>query len=126
MWRFYSSILTLFLILCACFSTATWIQSTTLDYIHILEEAQSLAQEGEWKQASIRTQEVYDHWTEQSFRMYITLRHSDLDKIKLCFQSVSQYLEQEDQEPYMANNAQLITQLELLAEMEQCTIENIL
>lgn len=126
MLRLFSSMLTLFLIFFACYGTATWTETLTSSYISRLEYAQVLTEENHWDEAAQITAEVYDHWKSQSFPLYVLLRHSDLDKILLCFQSVSQYLDQEDDEPYLANNAQLIAQLKLLADMEQCSLENIL
>lgn len=124
--RLYGSLLTLALIFSACYGTATWIDDLSSGYIEDLHQAQELVQNNQWKEASDLTNQVYDHWNTQGFPLYTLLRHGDIDKILLCFQSVSQYLEEEDQEPYRANNAQLITQLQLLSEMEQLTVENIL
>lgn len=126
MFRFYSGCIILTLIIISCIATANWTENLTTGYIQKLEEAQSLTQENQWAEASELTQEVYDHWNSKSFPLYTLLRHGDLDKIQLCFQSVSQYLKQEDEEPYTANNAQLITQLKLLAEIEQLSWENVL
>lgn len=126
MLRLWSSTIALCLILILSFATANWCDNLTSSYIQRLEYAQTLTEESHWQEASQITQEVYEHWQSQSFPLYILLRHSDLDKILISFQSVSQYLEQEDQEPYRANNAQLIAQLKLLAEMEQFSLENIL
>lgn len=126
MLRFIASCLTLILIFSACFQTAHWTKGLTTNYISLLDQAQELTEQGDWAQAAQITDQVYAHWKNQSFSLYVLLRHSDLDKILLCFQSVSQYLENEDKEPYLANNAQLIAQLNLLAEMEQFSLENIL
>lgn len=124
--RFFSSLATLILLFFACHSTATWTESLTTDYISQLEQAQELIANQQWQEASELTDQVFQHWESQSFPLYVLLRHSDLDKILICFQSVSQYLEQEDEEPYVANNAQLIAQLKLLAEMEALSLKNIL
>lgn len=124
--RLYGATFTLIFILASCFATAHWVDDITIYYIDQLEYAQSLTKENKWQEASDVTQAVYDHWNGQSFSLYVLLRHGDIDKISLGFQSVSQYLQQEDEEPYTANNAQLITQLRLLAEMEQLSLENIL
>lgn len=126
MLRLYGSILTLVLIFSSCFGTARWIENLTKFYIEDLHHAQELVQENQWKEASEVTNRVYEHWNSQGLPLYTLLRHGDIDKILLCFQSVAQYLEEEDEEPYRANNAQLITQLQLLSEMEQLTLENIL
>lgn len=126
MLRLFCSMFSLILLFFACHSTATWTESLTSSYISQLEQAQQLTDQEQWQEAANITASVYQDWNSQSFRLYVLLRHSDLDKILLGFQSVSQYLEQKDQEPYLANNAQLIAQLKLLAEMEQLSLENIL
>lgn len=124
--RLFCSTFTLIFIFLACHSTANWTETLTSSYISQLEYAQQLTDQKQWQEAAQITSEVQQDWKSQSFRLYVLLRHSDLDKILLGFQSVSQYLDQEDQEPYLANNAQLIAQLKLLAEMEQLSLENIL
>ena len=54
------------------------------------------------------------------------LRHSDTDQILLSFRGVEEYLKLEETNQYVAANAQLITQLELMADMEQPSLGNIL
>ncbi|MFI3254674.1 MAG: DUF4363 family protein [Eubacteriales bacterium] len=126
MTRLWASIITLFLLFFVSYATGEWTQNLTDSYVNRLEYAQKLTEGGHWEEAAQITDEVFLHWESQSFPLYILLRHSDLDKIFVCFQSVSQYLSQEDDEPYLANNAQLIAQLNLLAEMEQLSLKNIL
>lgn len=124
--RCYVAIFTLVLIFACSTATSHWSTTLTQSYSAQLEQAQTLSREENWEEAGNITQAVYDHWNSQSFWLYVLLRHSDIDKISLCFQTVCQYLEQQDVEPYVANNAQLITQLQLLSEMEQLSWENIL
>ncbi len=125
--RLWSSIITLCLILVACLASAWWIDNVALAYIDLLHQAQGLVEEEEnWEDASQITKTVFQDWESKAFPLYTLLRHDDLDDILLSFQSVSQYLDQQDKEPYTANNAQLIAHLQLLAEMEQCTWKNIL
>lgn len=125
MGRLYCASATLLIIFFACFSSARWVDDLTVDYTQRLEIAQQLTLENNWEEARNMTKNVYDQWNSQSFPLHVLLRHGDLDEILLCFQSVLQYLEQEDEEPYRANNAQLMIQLKLLAEMEQLTLENV-
>lgn len=125
MLRLYAGIFTLIFILSSCFFTAKWVDQLSTDYVSQLEYAQSLTQENNWEDAYKITTEVLENWNQQSFPLYILLRHGDIDQISLYFQSVTQYLKQQDEEPYTANNAQLIAQLQLLAEMEQLSLENV-
>ena len=53
------------------------------------------------------------------------MRHSDTDQILCSFRALEQYLTLEEPDQYTAANAELITQLELLAEMEQPSLVNI-
>lgn len=124
--RFWCGVVTLLLLLSLAYGNARWVERFTQDLVEQLTEAQNLAEEEQWKQASDLTYQAYEQWEAHSFPLYILLRHDDLDHIMITFQSISQYLEEEDKEPYTANNAQLMAQLTLLAEMEQCTLENIL
>ena len=54
------------------------------------------------------------------------LRHSDTDQVLRAFRAVLEYLELEELDQYAAANADLVAQLELLAEMEQATLVNVL
>ena len=54
------------------------------------------------------------------------MRHSDTDQILRGFRTVMEYLRLQEPDQYNAANADLITQLELLAEMEQPSVVNVL
>jgi len=95
-------------------------------YVRQLNQAQQLAQQENWDQARTITQKVYQSWQEHSFFLHTLLRHSDTDQILLSFRSVEEYLRLEEMDQYAAANAQLVTQLELMAEMEQASLENVL
>ena len=58
--------------------------------------------------------------------MHVFLRHSDTDQILRTFRQVIQYLDLEELDQYVAANADLVAQLELLSEMEQPSLVNIL
>ena len=102
------------------------VETLTSSYIQQLTTAKELAAQEDWSQASAITRQVYQDWTEQAFFLHALLRHSDTDQILLSFRAVEQYLSLEEMDEYAAANASLITQLELLAEMEQATAENVL
>lgn len=125
--RLWFSAATLCMILLACLATAWWIDNVAQEYIQLLEEAQGLVEEeGNWEEAKTITDSLVADWKSREFPLYVLLRHDDLDQILVSFQSVTQYLQEQDKEPYTANNAQLCTHLSLLAEMEQCSLKNIL
>lgn len=103
-----------------------WLDGLTGDLIAQLEEAEGLALEGDWQGASQLTQQASDRWGESSLPLHILMRHSETDEIQISFHQVLEYLEQEDKNLYTATNGQLVTQLELLAEMERPSWENVL
>ena len=91
-----------------------------------LERAQELAAQGDWEGAEAISQEVYQRWRDREFYLHVFMRHSDTDQILRSFRALEQYLALEEADQYTAANADLITQLELLAEMEQPSWMNIL
>ena len=101
-------------------------ESLSADYIRMLTTAQHHAQQDNWDMARSLTREVYTDWQSRRFFLHALLRHSDTDQILLSFRSVEEYLRLEETDQYVAANAQLITQLELIAEMEQPSLGNVL
>ncbi len=91
-----------------------------------LEAAEAMAQRGAWEQADIITRQCFSHWTDQHTYLHIIARHSDTDEILISFRAVMQYLSLEEMDQYAAENRDLITRIELLAEMEQPDLLNIL
>lgn len=90
-----------------------------------LHLAQELAQQDEWEQARAITHDAFQSWESHGFALHALLRHAETDDILLSFRCVDQYLDLEEMDQYAAANITLITQLELLAEMEQATPENV-
>ena len=91
-----------------------------------LRLAQELAQQDQWEQARAVTHDTFQSWESHGFALHALLRHAETDEILLSFRCVDQYLDLEEMDQYAAANITLITQLELLAEMEQATPENVL
>lgn len=96
------------------------------DYSGQLSQAQELAKAERWDEARAVTERVFQNWREHELYLYAQLRHNDVDNVLLTFREVEQYLLLEEMDQYAAANAKLITQLELLGEMEQPTLVNIL
>ena len=91
-----------------------------------LSRAQQLAGQGAWTEAETLTRQAYDDWQGHHFYLHIVMRHSDTDDIGKAFRAVLEYLPLQEPDQYNAANADLIAQLELLAEMEQATVVNVL
>lgn len=90
-----------------------------------LRRAQTQAERGDWAQAEELTRQAYGDWQKHHFYFHTTMRHSDTDQILRTFRSVQEYLKLQEPDQYNAANADLITQLELLAEMEQPAAANV-
>ena len=69
---------------------------------------------------------AYEDWLNRHFYFHTTMRHSDTDQVLRGFRSVLEYLRLQEPDQYNAANADLMAQLELLAEMEQPSVANVL
>lgn len=91
-----------------------------------LRQAQRLAEEEDWGRAEAVTRQVYEDWQNRHFYFHTTMRHSDTDQVLRAFRTVLEYLQLQEPDQYNAANADLMAQLELLAEMEQASVVNVL
>ncbi len=91
-----------------------------------LEQAEAQAEQGSWDKAAQLTQTARDRWDAQRYYLHITLRHSNTDEVYTRFREVAEFIQCRESGEYSAANAHLIAELELLAEAEQFTVENIL
>ena len=114
------------LLLAASLTNAWYAQKITDDMGRRLERAQELAQGEDWGEAERITRQVFQDWEERHFYFHTLMRHSDTDEILRAFREVLEYLEVREIDQYRAANADLVAQLELLAEMEQATLVNVL
>ena len=110
----------------ASLANAWYSQSLTGDMTDRLRQAQSLAEGENWDQAEAVTRQVYEDWQDHHFYLHTLMRHSDTDQVLRAFRQVLEYLRLQEPDQYNAANADLMAQLELLAEMEQATIVNVL
>ena len=110
----------------ASLANAWYSQSLTGDMTDRLRQAQSLAEGENWDQAEAVTRQVYEDWQDHHFYLHTLMRHSDTDQVLRAFRQVLEYLRLQEPDQYNAANADLIAQLELLAEMEQPAAVNVL
>lgn len=93
----------------------------------LLREAEICVLYEDWDAAADKTEAALDLWLKQETYLHTTLQHKDTDQILLNFHEVRQLLStQEAGGEYFAANAQLITRIELLSEMEQLNLKNLL
>jgi len=92
----------------------------------LLEDAEARAEGGDWEGASSLTRQAWDRWEEKDLYLHITLRHDETDVVYTGFREVWEFLQCQEGGEYSAANAELIANLELMAEAEQLTLKNIL
>ena len=124
--RLWTAAALLALLLAGSLANAQYAQTLCAGLSGRLEQAHTLAKEEQWEQAQALTREVYQNWQSHTFYLHTVMRHSDTDQILRSFQAVLQYLELQEMDQYAAANADLVTQLRLLAEMEQASVDNVL
>lgn len=124
--RLWIAVGLLALLLAASLTNAWYAQNITEDMGRQLRQAQSLTEQEEWSRAEALTRQVYEDWQGHHFYFHTLMRHSDTDQILRAFRQVLEYLRLREPDQYNAANADLMAQLELLAEMEQATIVNVL
>ena len=107
--------------------TNTWYaQRLTGGMEEQLRQAQTCSEQGDWVRAEALTRRAYEDWQDNHFYFHTLMRHSDTDQVLRGFRAVLEYLRLQEPDQYNAANADLIAQLELLAEMEQATVVNVL
>ncbi len=116
----------LVVLLAGSLGNAWYAQRLTDSLAQRLEQAQALTQTGEWDRAEELTREVCRDWQDNHFYLHTVMRHSDTDQILRAFRAVLEYLELEEMDQYAAANADLVAQIQLLAEMEQASVVNVL
>lgn len=94
--------------------------------VDTLLQAQDAAEEEDWDRAISLTEEVESRWHSHTKYLYIMMRHSEADDVTIGLQEVQQLLRWGEDAEYTSANARLITQIQLLAEMEELSIENLL
>jgi len=124
--RLWISVAILLTMLGTTLGNSWYLNNLISDFSQNLSSAHRLAARDDWASAREITQQVTEHWQEHDFYLHVMLPHRDIDEIHLTFQEIEEYLELEETDQYNATSAKLITQLGLLAEMEQLNLKNIL
>ena len=104
---------------------AWYAERLTGGMIQQLKQAQERTAQGDWEGAAKLSEQAFQSWQDHEAYLHILMRHSDTDEILSSFRALEQYLALEETDQYTAANAELMTQLELLAEMEQPSLVNI-
>ena len=92
----------------------------------LLLHSEQLAEAGRWDDAAHMAEQAFHQWDVRGGYLNITLQHADIDDVKLSFSELREYIEHRELDQCAAATARLVSQLELLAEMEHPTLKNIL
>lgn len=92
----------------------------------LLAQAETRVGDGDWETAVQLTQEAMDRWHAHNPYLYSVLRHSDTDAVHIGLREVRAFALHRDEGEYSAANAELMTQIELLSEMERFSLQNLL
>lgn len=123
LWIAVAILVTLF---SATLANSHFLSAFTLELSTLLTQAEALAEAGDWGAADRLTQIAMDDWHARDKYLYTVLRHSDTDAVHIAFREVMEFIRCEEGGEYSAANARLITQVELIAEMERFSLENLL
>lgn len=124
--RLYIAAALLILLLGVSLANGWYAQNITGEMCRELRQAQLLAEVEDWSRAESITRQVYEDWQGHHFYFHTLMRHSDTDQVLRAFRQVLEYLRLQEPDQYNAANADLMAQLELLAEMEQASVVNVL
>ena len=123
--RLWAAVVILAVLLGTALWNAWYARTFTGALVQQLERAKALAVQDRWEEAAQLSQEAFQTWQDHDFYLHVFMRHSDTDQILGSFRALEQYLALEETDQYTAANAELMIQLELLAEMEQPSLVNI-
>lgn len=98
----------------------------TDQWITLLDEAGALAQQENWDEANRVLDEAYRDWNSSQTFYHTTMKHEDLDEAEFFFTGAIAACREEDNEEFHILLAQLIKQLQLLAEAQKVSLQNIL
>ena len=91
-----------------------------------LEQAQGMAEKGNWEEAARITENAERRFQDRAFYLHVILRHNDIDNVETAFREVEQLLAHRERlGEYAAANAKLLTTLELIAESERFSVANV-
>lgn len=124
--RFWICILLMVLVFSGALVNSWYLAQKADGMTDLLQKAQTKAEDGDWELAQELTAQAQQHWEDSTYYLYVILHHSEADEVQTGFQEVMQLLRWQEEAEYTSANARLISNIQLLAEMEQFTLKNLL
>lgn len=91
-----------------------------------LEQGDQLAQAGDWTGAAGAVARSYEDWTARQTYLHVVSEHDAVDDAEAMYRRAMAFAAVEELSEFRAEISDLRDQLRLLAEMEQCSVSNIL
>lgn len=91
-----------------------------------LAQCSDLGQEENWQTAAEILEKTYQDWSRHQVYLHIVLQHDAVDGAEAMFHRAMAFAKTQEPSEFSAELAGLISQLHLLAEMEQLSVRNIL
>lgn len=91
-----------------------------------VEQADALAQAGEWSQAVKVLADSYTDWSEKQTYLHIVTEHDAVDDAEAMYRRAMAFAATRESTEFRAELADLRDQLRLLAEMERFNVKNVL
>ena len=124
--KMWWAIAALVLLFAATLYNSHYISSVTKSLSKQLTGAEQLAEAGKWEEAEALTLQAQADWEKHAGYFYTVLRHSDTDAVQTNFRKTLEFLYTQEGGEYSSANAELMTQIELLSDMERLTLRNVL
>lgn len=91
-----------------------------------LQQADTLAQAGDWSGAAAALSDSYEDWSARQTYLHIVTEHDAVDDAEAMYHRAMAFAETQESSEFRAELSDLRDQLRLLAEMERFSIRNIL
>lgn len=98
----------------------------TDQWITLLEEAGIRAHEEDWDEATRTLSDAYRDWDSSQTFYHTIMEHEDLDEAEFFFAGAASACREQDAVEFQILLSQLIKQMQLLAETQEISLQNIL
>ena len=105
--------------------TGAYAQAHVVSWRSALQDADRLAQEENWEAAEEAIRRGYADWNNRQVFLHVIMEHAELDEAEVLFSAAFAACDARDVPDFHAALGQLDTQLNLLAETQQLSIQNV-
>ena len=116
----------LILILAVSLWTSHYVDQRTDHWIALLEQADDTGRHEDWPSAQNHLNKAYQDWNNCQTFFHTIMEHDTLDEAELLFQGAIAVCEEQDDADFHLLLAQLMAQLQHMAETQSVSIKNIL